>query len=306
MISRLNALIACAAALLTLADTTAFAQAAAASAPVRRAAIYSMTADGREWQKFFQLPQVTAIGSLTASRDGKYLAFDGWFAQEGEGSSNARIFVLSTKRDEFLLLGNGAMPTWGTDNRRLACSFYSGGVGFLTIASQTVETIDRDGWGAQWSPDGRLVAYNKGPELWVYDVEKKEPRQVYNGRGTYSSLMWNAGWSPDSRRVMFVARTSDDARDIASVAVAPGADPDFKKHLTGKKPNTKFAWHPTRPRLLFPMHSPERKVSQLWELNPTNADPPKLVTGQDPAVEVLDPCWSADGETLYCIVRVSE
>jgi hypothetical protein len=54
------------------------------------------------------------------------------------------------------------------------------------------------------------------------------------------------------------------------------------------------------------MHSPERKVSQLWELNPTTADPPRLVAGQDAAVEVLDPCWSADGETLFCIVRVAE
>lgn len=291
---------------LALRESPVFAQAAAAPAPVSRSIIYSMTADGSDWEKFFQLPQVTALGSLTASRDGKYLAFDGWFAQEGESSSNARIFVISTHRDEFLLLGNGAMPTWGADNRRLACSFYSGGVGFLTIATQAIETIDRDGWGAQWSPDGELVAYSKGPELWVYNVAKKESRQVYNGRGTYTSLMWNAGWSPDSRRVMFVGRSGNDVREIASVAVAANADADFKRHLTGKTPNTKFAWHPTEPRVVFPMHSPERKHSQLWELNPMAADPPTLVAGQDPNVDVLDPCWSVDGKRLYCLVKVSE
>lgn len=267
-----------------------------------KGSFYSLQADGKNWQKFFQMPQISAVGSPQFSRDGKYLAFDGWMADAGEGTSDSRLFVISTERDELWLLGNGSMPSWGPDNTKLACSFYSGGVGILTIATQDIVTIDANGWGAQWSPDGKLIAYAVGTELKAYDVAKKSSRTVFNAMGQYTSLSWNGAWSPDSQRFLFLGTTEDNKKDIASVAVN-GADADLKKHLEKESLSAKFAWHPTEPRLLFGKYSNDQKRSQLFEIDPTKNGPPKRLEGQDPTLDVMSPTWSPDGKRLLCVGR---
>ncbi len=267
-----------------------------------KSVFYSLEADGKGWQKFYQLPQITALGSPQFSRDGKYMAFDGWMPDAGEGTSDSRLFVLSTERDELWLLGNGAMPSWGADNSKLACSFYSGGVGVMTITSQEILTIDRNGWGAQWSADGKLIAYAVGRELKVYEVESKKTRTVFNAEGQYTSLSWNGTWSPDGERFLFLGTTDDNKKDIASVLVS-GANSDLKKHLEKETLSAKFAWHPTQPRIVFAKYSPEQKRSQLFEINPNKNDPPKRLEGQDPTLDVMSPTWTPDGRRLLCVAR---
>jgi len=274
----------------------------AAALPTPKPAFYTLQADGTGWEKFFQLPQVGAIGSPHISRDGKYLAFDGWMPEAGEGTSDSRLFVISLQRDELWLLGSGAMPTWGPDNSRLACSFYSGGVGILTIDTQEIVTIDRNGWGTQWSPDGKSIAYAVGRELRVYNVESKMPRTVFNAEGQYTSLAWNGTWSPDSERFLFLGTKDDGTKDIASVKVA-GNDADLKKHVTNTKPSAKFAWHPTEPRIVFSQYSDEQKRAQLFEIDPAKNDPPKRLQGQDPTLDVMSPTWTPDGKRLFCVGR---
>ncbi len=267
-----------------------------------KSALYTLNADGTGWQKFFQLPQVGTVGSPCISRDGKWLAFDGWMPDAGEGTSDARLFVISTERDELWLLGNGAMPTWGPDSTRLACSFYSGGVGILTIATQEIVTVDRNGWGAQWSPDGKSIAYAVGRQLRVYDVDSKNTRTAFNAEGQYTSLGWNGTWSPDSQRFLFLGTTEDGNKDIASVAVT-GKDADLKKHVPKIKPSSKFTWHPTQPRVVFSMYSADQKRPQLFEFDPTTSDPPKRLEGQDPTLDVHNPGWTPDGKRLFCCGR---
>jgi TolB protein len=267
-----------------------------------KSTFYVMQADGKGWEKFFQMPQIAAKGSPAFSHDGKYMAFDGWMSDAGEGTSDSRLFVISTERDELWLLGNGAMPTWGPDNTQLACSFYSGGVGIMTIATQEIVTIDRNGWGTQWSPDGKSIAYAVGTELKIYDVKTKQTRTAFNAMGQYTSLSWNGTWSPDSQRFLFLGTTDDNKKDIASIAVF-GENADLKKHLEKDSLSAKFAWHPTEPRIVFGKYSPEQKRSQLFEINPNKNDPPKRLEGQDPTLDVMAPAWSPDGKRLYCIGR---
>ncbi len=277
---------------------------ALAETPASKPALYSLQADGTGWEKFFQLPQVGAMGSPQVSRDGKFLAFDGWMPDAGEGTSDSRLFVISTQRDELWLLGSGAMPTWGPDNSRLACSFYSGGVGILTIDTQEVVTIDRNGWGTQWSPDGKSIAYAAGRELRVYDVESKVSRTVFNAEGQYTSLAWNGTWSPDSQRFLFLGTKEDGNKDLASVKVV-GNDPDLKRHIVNTKPSAKFAWHPTQPRIVFSQYSAEQKRSQLFEIDPGKNDPPRRLEGQDATLEVVAPAWTPDGKRLFCVGRTA-
>lgn len=271
-----------------------------AAPPAPRPAFYSLQADGTAWEKFFQLPQVGTIGSPRISRDGTHMAFDGWMPDAGEGTSDARMFVLTTQRDELWLLGNGCMPSWGPDNTRLACSFYSGGVGLLAIDTQEVVTIDRNGWGAQWSPDGKSIAYAAGRELRLYDPDNKKTRTVFNAEGQYSSLGYNGTWSPDNQRFLFLATRSDGTKDIVSIKVV-GEDADLVRHVVNSKSSVQLAWHPTQPRVVFSQYSAEQKRSQLFEFDPVKNTPPKRIEGQDPTLDVHSPAWTPDGKRLYCV-----
>lgn len=52
---------------------------------------------------------------------------------------------------------------------------------------------------------------------------------------------------------------------------------------------------------MFAMSCPERGFVQLYEFNPTTADPPELMAGQDVARNNTDACWTPDGQRLIIV-----
>lgn len=285
---------------ITAAQTTPRAGTSISLAPK---AIYAVNADGTHWRKHFVLPQVSDLAAPAVSRDGRMLAFEGWSSGVGQPPSQSTIYLLSSARDELRILGLGALPSWSPDGSRLACSFYSLGVGTIEVETQQTEIIDRLGWGAQWSPDGKVLVGVNGPDVWSYDVVEKKKALIFEGKGQYQQLLQNFTWSPRGDSIALVARKSNTAREIISFKIAQGIG-SLKVHVRGIMPWDKLAWHPTEARIVFSAEDPERHRLQLWEFNPEQDGEPKRFSGQDGENIVEAPCWSPDGKTLFCIARM--
>ncbi|MBN1917829.1 MAG: PD40 domain-containing protein [Verrucomicrobia bacterium] len=105
--------------------------------------------------------------------------------------------------------------------------------------ARITDSPDRSIGRSAWSPDGRWLAYAKNDHdceehLWVYSLETKEERQLYND--TYGE--WNPVFSPDGKYLLFLAKREtgkDDGCDtiepeIYALALQrEQADPDEPK-----------------------------------------------------------------------------
>lgn len=261
-----------------------------------RRALYSLNADGTGWQRLFDVKEYPQFGSPAVSPDGKRIAFDGHRAKEGLSSQVMMIADLDGQNLQ--VLGPGMMPNWNKDGTQLVYS--RGGIQIMNLASKESRQID-NGWGGQWSPDGKKILYYSGLKIMLYDLETEETKSVYNGADReYQQLYWNMTWSPDSQRIMFKALNKTGQQVIATVFADP-ALPRMKVHYTGMSITEDFAWHPDGKRVAFGMHCPERKLYQIYELDPDVDDPPKLMPGQDSNTNNTNLCWTPDGKRALVI-----
>lgn len=265
--------------------------------------LFTLGADGTGWARLYQEADTPACGSPAVSPDGKWVAFDGYGK---DGLSTSHVYVVSINGTGRRDLGEGLMPTWSADSKRLACSRYgeANGVWIISADGTPVKKVSR-GWGAQWSPDGRKIAYTINEAIMVYDVEKDESSTIVEaGDNPYSSVYWNMGWSPDSTRLMFKGVKSNGESGIASVSAA-GDKPDLKVHLTTKNTfENDIAWSPDGTRVVFGMKAPEDQYVALYEFNPHSNEPPTRVKGQDLTVGPLcDVCWTPDGKAMVITCR---
>ncbi len=73
-------------------------------------------------------------------------------------------------------LGLGMMPTWSKDRKQL--SFSRSGIEVINADGTKQRSLTNgSGWGAQWSPDGKKIAYYSGLQIMTLDVatEKSTP-----------------------------------------------------------------------------------------------------------------------------------
>ncbi len=262
---------------------------------IRRAA-YALNADGTGWQRLFDVKEYPQFGSPAVSPDGKRIAFDGHRAKEDLAS---QVMLLADLDGQNLqVLGPGMMPNWNKDGTELVYSH--GGIQILNLASKESRQIG-NGWGSQWSPDGKKILFYDGLKIMLHDLATQETTSVYNGAvREYQRLYWNMTWSPNSQRIMFKALNKTGQQEIATVFADP-AQPRMKVHYTGTSITEDFAWHPDGKRVAFGMHCPERKLYQIYELDPDVDDPPKLIQGQDPNTNNTNLCWMPDGKRAVII-----
>ena len=84
----------------------------------------------------------------------------------------------------------------------------------------------RRGWGAQWSPDGKWIAYGKAGNITVFDVQTRKFRQLLTGDAStrYWYIYGNPEWSHDSRSIAFKARCRELIQDELVVAELDSAE----------------------------------------------------------------------------------
>ncbi|QDT93963.1 TolB family protein [Gimesia algae] len=267
-----------------------------------RVRFYKIPAEGGDPALFLVPGEFDTAGSPAFSADGQKLLFDGWNSQAGETSIQAKIIMVNADGSDLKILGPGAMPSWSPGGNRIAFSQRAPyGVATMHADGSQRTLIDEGGWGAQWSPDGRKIAYSfpiKGRgNIRIYDLIEGTKTDLFPpGESPYTSVYWNMAWSPDSQWLCFKGcKASDRTFDVATINVA-GKQAGFKVHYHHKTaPYADFAWHPVGEMIVF---CPQTMPRQLLQFNPADDKPPEPVDVNFEATLKGDVSFTPDGGQL--------
>lgn len=266
--------------------------------------LYVMNADGSNLRQITRkIP--TADGYSHASPDwspdGELIAFDAWSGR----AETSHTFTIRPDGTGLKDLGVAAMPTFSADGKRLAFTWVFNGQATMNLDGEDRKVIVEDGWGAQWSPDGKWISYESrgridrrfAANVSIVDVETKETRQLLEGEqvGRYSRIYWNMEWSPDSRQIVFRGELSDGSFETCVTSVE-GSSQGFKV-LTTLSVGTDFGWHPDGKSILMSLHSAEHSGNRIFVYDLTTDELTLLKT--QPMDQHNDHAvWSPDGAQI--------
>lgn len=274
---------------------------------VKRTRFHIVTPEGKEPKRFYFAEDYYNIGSPTFSADGTKLAFDGWKSQEGETFSNVQIITVNADGTDFKVVGPGAMPSWSPGGNRIAFSHSSPSrVALMNADGTNRQTIEEGGWGAEWSPDGRKIAYSVRTggkaNIRIYDLIEETKTDLFPaGESPYSTVYWNMTWSPDSNWLCFKGgKASDRTYDVATINV-DGMAEGYKVHYNNKvAPYASFAWHPEGEMIVF---CPASKPRQLHQFNPAEDKAPEPIDIKVDGLINGDVTFTPDGQHLLFNLR---
>lgn len=263
--------------------------------------------DGRHVRPLTDVPSHPTIGSPAVSPAGDMIACDG--NRPGTSYEGTELLVMKADGTDVECLGNGAMPSWSADGKRLAFSCaVPRGVWVLDLATKKRELIDGEGWGIQWSPDGKHWAYSRRGKLVVKNVATGDVHEQVSTIGDSQPFWgWNMAWSPDSRALCGVVQLRNGQTAVAVQSLElPEADDANRGGIrlvsVGQELNRDVAWHPSGNRVVFTAFSAPIGRFQMFEFDPTKDSIPSPVAGQT-ATNNFDQCWSADGQTLVYVAH---
>ena len=240
------------------------------------------------------------VGSPEWSSDGRKIVVD----MSNGGTETSHVIVMNADGTERRDLGSGCMPSFSADGKRIA--FSEPGQGIMTMKSDGTDrqVVDRSGWGTQWSPDGKWIAYGKSGNITLFNVKTRESRQLLVGNHAtrYSYIYWNLAWSHDSRGVAFKARLRKNNQD--ELAFAEVDSPDgfsvLQSNATATYPDISFS--PDSEQVIAAMDQGDGKGYRLHAIKIKQPGPPKLLDAIPASESVDGVAWSHDGKSIAITV----
>ena len=276
---------------------------ACAAAPQAVTAIFAMDADGTHVREVASVAESPIINSPEVSPNGRYVAVDGWRADES--LTDARLLIVDLHTGAVTDFGHGAMPSWSADGKWIAFCKYrpERGVYIRSLNNREERLIDDRGWGIQWAPDGLKAAYTHDGEFVIYDFIGDSKRRISFGEERrYSYIYWNSKWSPDSTQICFKARRANGDDEIGIVNVNDD-NSGFRILCDGSEFNPDIAWSPDGTLITFPSRGTSGQPGQIFGINPHEYDAPIPLPGQPTDRSNSGMCWTRDGQTLYFLSR---
>lgn len=259
--------------------------------------------DASNLKPVVDLPDYQAQGSPTWSLDGKLIAFDAWMPQKGEDVPDSKVIVVNADGTHPRYFADALMPSFSPAGRRMVVSRpKAGGIWVIDLDKAEPDNyflVDRQGWGADWSPDGKIVYATYGPggaNLRVADTIV-ERRLLFNEVQTpYRRIFWNMGWSRDDKYVAYKAANRDGKIEMGIMNLLDKEASPITLEA-GSNLLASFAWHPDG-TVLFVKHCDEREHFQIYSVAADQKAEPKLLAGCDPERSYADIAYSPDGNQL--------
>ncbi|MEM1224227.1 MAG: DUF1583 domain-containing protein [Planctomycetota bacterium] len=212
-------------------------------------------------------------GTPRFSPDGSKIAFQVFRSDQ----SQSRIYVINSDGTGFRDLGQGKLPAFMPDGKRIVFPGMDG-LTMIDVDGSNRQVFWERGSAVQPSPDGKYVVFNdyddnRHPNMFRLDLATKQTRPLFEGplATRYSYFYWNADWSPDGHWIGFYGRRSNTRRSEFAMVHSEGSSQGFQvlKETDGSYwPDV--AWHPDNNRLLIL----RRRSSQLNELRIIKVDDP--------------------------------
>lgn len=264
-------------------------------------------ADGSNIETVLDVPDFLANGSPDWSGDGKRMAMDGWRPRQGEKGSDAQIIVFDVDGTNVRVLGDGAMPSFSPQGKRVAYSRYSpnNGIWVQDVDEPDSEPVllDERGWGTDWSPDGTRIAYTSrtqsGDNFRIYNLVEGTSEFLFeDGLSPYAQITWNFSWSPDNRFIAFRASRKDGMTEVA-VVDARGARYGLVKCFEGPA-DPHVSWTPDG-KVMFAKSA--NKQLQLYTVDPTHPEEVPILFPLAPDRSINEGVFSPDGTRIAFIMR---
>jgi Ca2+-binding EF-hand superfamily protein len=263
-------------------------------------ALYRWAVDGSKFERLWINEDCPNGGSPEMSPDGKTILFDDY--------PRRMIVAVDVTTGQHRDLCIGIMPSWSPDGKHFVCCRDEEGLGFWKVSADGADAQRlADGWAAQWSPDGTMIAFNNFTGgLGVYDLATGQSRMVLQHRDhPYEDFYWGMTWSPDSRRVAArVDRPAGQAKgtDVVSVDVV-GEKPDLKVHYsTERELIHAIAWSPDGQRLVFCTRTADDNKLLPHQV-PVAGGEATVLPGIDRNLLYLDSAFAFDGQWLILMAR---
>ncbi len=259
--------------------------------------------DASNMKPLVDLPEYQAQGSPSWSPDGKLIAFDAWMPQKGESVPDSKVIVVNADGTSPRFFPDALMPSFSPIGRRMVVSRPKArGIWVIDLDKEAPDNfieVDLRGWGADWSPDGKIVyaTYGStGANLKVVDVAEGR-RLVFNEiKSPYAQIFWNMAWSWDGQRIAYKGSNRDGKLEFGIVN-ARGEKFGLLTRDTGNL-LASFAWHPDGKEVLYVKNSEERGHFQIYSADPDSKDAPKILAGCDPDRSYADIAYSPDGKQI--------
>jgi len=175
----------------------------------------------------------------------------------------------------------------------------------MNLYGENREVVTREGWAAQWSPNGKWISYQSGvrvkgsysANITTIDLKSKEKRVLLEGdqASRYSRIFWNYAWSADSRQVAFKGILKDGQSEVA-ITSADGSSKGFRM-VTNETTEPDLAWHPDGNSILLAMISKPHGGNRLFVFNLTTSELSLLETQPMDQIN-FHGAWSPDGNRL--------
>lgn len=264
--------------------------------------------DGSNMKPLLNLPEYDIQGMPNWSSDGKRIVLEAWRSSLKETNDDSKVVVVNADGSQPRILGDGGMPTFSPRGDRIVFRRAGANKGIWVMSSEGPEkellSIAPEGWNPRWSPvDERVVyiTYGENQNLVVFDLaEKKRTPLFEQNQCPYSSFLWNVAWSPDGKKIAFKGRRHSDEKWELGIVDARGAAQGLVTRLPTEVWN--ITWCGECNRIFFGMWTPARGGGvQLFSLNPDNKEPPRTLSGLDPARRNSLALHSPDGKKLLMV-----
>jgi TolB protein len=272
--------------------------------------IYVCQPDGSGMKLLVAKTEYRMQGSPTWSADGNLIAFDAWRPGIDENFAASKVLLVNADGTGLKALGDGLMPSFSPRQKRIAFSRQEPNYGVWVMSSEGPDKelvlLDEEGWGAEWSPDGKQIVYagttGNAANLMVFDLVEGTKTSLFEGDSPYVSVFWNFCWSPDGKQIVFKGQRANGKLEIA-VVDARGAKHGHTVRLEVDVPPN-FQWSHDSKSVLFAQRTADRgNRLQLYSLEAASQAPPQLLAGQDPARANASGAISPDGMTMLMVSR---